>query len=96
MCVVFRGGVETRNHICMKMSQTRSSQISFSLLHKMEFQQFLRCIEFGEGTWRNSQREVSFTCESVQLLLLNSLPCQQPRDVHVIVLVMADAFYYGI
>lgn len=73
--VVLRGDMKTRNHICMKMSQTRSSQMSFLLLHKTEFHRFLRCIEFGELAWLNSQCEVSFTCESVQLLVAELFCC---------------------
>lgn len=77
VCVVLRGGVETRNRVCMKKSQTRSSQMSFFFfpLHKTEFHQFLRCIEFGEPAWLNSQHEVSFTCKSVQLLVAELFCC---------------------
>lgn len=96
VCVVSRGGVETRNPVFMKMSQTRSSQMSFFLLHKTEFCQLLRCTEVGEGVWPSSRREVGFTCVSPAACRWTALQCRQPRDGHVVFVFIITFTIFGV
>lgn len=71
VCVVLRGGVETRSHVCMK-------QI-FSNVFFPVTQNWISPIPQMHWIWRTGlaeqQREVSFTCESVQLLVADLFRC---------------------